>query len=518
MMGSGSSYAFFITVLPILSLFILYQPLFVVDAALSLKHHDELLWSRRQALIGAATTAAATATTSSPPSYAIAHAADDDTVIDLAAFNAARMRGGGDGTSSNASSRSSPFQSSQQQRHSILSINDPSPLLPIRGGKSSISTTTIYIPRVGYSLYKTPSEQSPRCLALALRCGVRHYDFSTQYGLDYSMIGKLLQQYLNGGLVALNKDYYNNEKMELLNLLDETSMVAQRHAVQQQQQQTTFGLGSIIALPTPTMDGSAGRRSRRSQLFLSHKLSNSEQSTDSITVKRHVKQTIAALGVGYLDLISIHSPLTDKARRMGTYKALLELRDAGFVRSVGVCNYGIGPLMEIQEEFVGGGGGGGGGGGAKDTLNLPAINQLELSPFNRHQEIVQYCDRNDIAVGCSAWSKLSGVDGPAEGWAVLSDLAKAKGMTKAQVLVRWSLQKGYVCVPRSGSSSKVERNAIAENSYGGVNIMEEFVLSSKEMEVLDGLDIAYKAGTLGRRDGWDDADVSGPEWDPTTVV
>ena len=37
--------------------------------------------------------------------------------------------------------------------------------------------------------------------------------------------------------------------------------------------------------------------------------------------------------------------------------------------------------------------------------NLPAINQLELSPFNRHQEIVQYCDRNDIAVGCSAWSK-----------------------------------------------------------------------------------------------------------------
>ena len=37
-------------------------------------------------------------------------------------------------------------------------------------------------------------------------------DFATQYGLDYSMIGKLLQQYLNGGLVALNKDYYNNEK------------------------------------------------------------------------------------------------------------------------------------------------------------------------------------------------------------------------------------------------------------------------------------------------------------------
>jgi diketogulonate reductase-like aldo/keto reductase len=176
--------------------------------------------------------------------------------------------------------------------------------------------------------------------------------------------------------------------------------------------------------------------------------------------------------------------------------------------------------MEIQDEFVVMGGGSGGGfyNTKKDTSNLPAINQLELSPFNRHHEIVQYCDRNDIAVGCSAWSKLSGVDGPAEGWAVLSDLAKAKGATKAQVLVRWSLQKGYVCVPRSGCASKLERMAIAENSYGGVNMVEEFVLSNKEMDLLDSLDIAYKAGKLGRRDGWEDSDVSGLEWDPTDFV
>ena len=150
--------------------------------------------------------------------------------------------------------------------------------------------------------------------------------------------------------------------------------------------------------------------------------------------------------------------------------------------------------------------------------DLPASNQLELSPFNMHKDVVSYCDANGIAVSCSAWSKLSGVQGPAEGWAVLADLAKAKGMTKAQLLVRWSMQKGFVCVPRSGCSSKIERIAIAENSYGGVNGDESFVLTKGDMKILDGLDIAYKAGKLGRRDGWDDADVTGDDWDPTEFV
>ncbi|KAL3759613.1 hypothetical protein ACHAWU_009760 [Discostella pseudostelligera] len=472
----------------------LFSAVFVVDAALSLRHDE--LWTRRQALIsGASVTSSGLIVTSTSPSVSVAHAVDDDTSVDLAAFNAARASGG---SNKSLAGNIFPTTSNTPQRHAIISTSDPSPLLPIRGAKS----TTQYIPRVGYSLYKTPLEQVSRCVALALRCGIRHFDVATQYESN-SVIGKTLQQYLNGGLSALNKDYYNNEKVELLQLLDETAMIAQRHALQ------TTSSRSLIA--SPNIDGSAGRRSRRSQLFLSHKLSNSEQSTDSVTVKRHVKQTIASLSVGYLDLVMLHSPLTNTARRLGTYKALLELRDAGFVRSVGVCNYGLGPLMEIQQEFAGGL-------GTTDTSNLPAMNQLELSPFNAHREIVQYCDSNDIAVGCSTWSRLSSVDGPAEGWAVLAEIAKAKGMTKAQVLVRWSLQKGYVCVPRSASSSKVERVAIAENSYGGVNKMKEFVLSDKEMEVLDGLDIAYKAGKLGRRDGWKDEDVTGPEWDPTDFV
>lgn len=181
----------------------------------------------------------------------------------------------------------------------------------------------------------------------------------------------------------------------------------------------------------------------------------------------------------------------------------MNLRDSGFVKTVGVCNFGLAALQGI----------------AAADLELPAVNQLELSPFNAHTGTVDWCDKYGIAVACGAWSKLSGSDGPAEGWDVLSKIAQQKGMTKAQVLVRWSLQKGYICVPRSAAASKVERLAIAENSYGGVNRKEgSYVLSKEEMEIIDGLDVSYKAGKLGRRDGWEDSDVTGPSWDPTDYV
>ncbi|KAL7533619.1 hypothetical protein ACHAXR_005344 [Thalassiosira sp. AJA248-18] len=458
------------------------------------KNHHQL--SRREALIGAASASTTGLILLSPSDNAASAAVPEAESIDLAAFNAARSSGGGN----TSVPRSAGITKSTKIRHTITPSIDPSPLLPIRGGKNGKST--IQIPRVGYSLYKTNPDLAARCTSLALLAGVRHFDVGTLYNSN-SEVYQPLKQYLDNGFTGLKKSYYNNEKPELLQLLQATSAASDAHAI------TTIGFRSKSI--APPMDGSAGRRARREQLFLSHKLSNNEQSIgDIVAVKRRVKNAIAELGVGYLDLVSIHSPLTNKVRRLETYQALLELRDAGFVRSVGVCNYGLGPLREI-EEMVG-----------DDNLeNLPAMNQLELSPFNMHREVVEYCDANGIAVGCSAWSKLSGVDGPAEGWAVLADLAKAKGVTKAQLLVRWSLQHGYVCVPRSGCASKVERVAIAENSYGGVNPEDaesSFLLSKDDMMMLDGLDIGYKAGKLGRRDGWGDADVVGPEWDPTEIV
>ena len=145
-------------------------------------------------------------------------------------------------------------------------------------------------------------------------------------------------------------------------------------------------------------------------------------------------------------------------------------------------------------------------------LPAPAVNQLQLSPFNQHKDVVEWAKKHGTLLSCSAWSRLSSAQGPQEGWAVLADIAKAKGLTKAQVLVRWALQKEYLSVPRSGSKYKVEREAIRENSYVGV---KDTMLSEKEMQILDGLDEKLPAGRLGVVDGWSTSDILSETWDPT---
>jgi diketogulonate reductase-like aldo/keto reductase len=363
----------------------------------------------------------------------------------------------------------------------------PSPILSIS------SSPHLDIPRVGYSYYKTASDQVERCTSLALFAGITHFDMATVYNSNHE-ISKALERHLRGGRKATKAFLSDKEKPELLEILNGVY----RQTIVSMSLDTNLRKKPSLAL------SEIGKHGRRNGLFLSYKLSNEEQSTDPKAVRRAVLSTIQNLGsVDYLDMVSIHSPLTDSSRRLTTYQTLLNLQQDGLVRSVGVCNYGVRPLEEI---VVAG-------------MQLPITNQLELSPFNTHTDVVDWCDTHGVAVSCAAWSRLSSADGPTDQWGILSQLAHRKGMTKAQILVRWSLQKGYICMPRSGSASKLERKAIAENSYGGVNMREDAdILTPEEMMILDGLNVSFKAGKLGRRDGWTDSDVTGPDWDPTEVV
>lgn len=409
-----------------------------------------------------------------------------DETIDMNAINAARSKKTEVEKIDMNKISASRSSVSGTARKSVIPITQPPPLLSIRGGRNGEST--VKMPRVGYSLYKTKPDEVARCASLALLAGVRHFDVGTLYGTN-TEVAKPLKKYLDIGISGLDT---SAEKPELLELLTATSAAGDKNAL-------TSGASSFKSVLAPPPMGSAGRKGRRDGLFIHHKLSNEQQSVDRTVVKRAVKAAIAELGCTYLDMVSIHSPLTDSSRRLTTYDTLIELRDAGFVRSVGVCNYGLGPLQEIQN----------------DAMELPASNQLEISPFNTHNDIVSWCSQRGVAIGCSTWSKLSSTQGLQDGWDVVAGIAKNKGTTRAQILVRWSLQKGYTCVPRSAAASKIERVAIAENSYGGVS---GFVLDEEEMKILDGLNVSWKAGSLGRRDGWDDSDVSGPSWDPTDFV
>ena len=284
--------------------------------------------SRRDVLIGSAASLASAGlicTTSDP-----ANAAENSETIDMADINAARAKSPTllpetvDMDKINTARSKAGGSPSKMGGTSIVPITDPPPMLSIRaaGPRSNVK-----IPRVGYSFYKTAPEQAARCTSLALLAGIRHLDVATSYHSN-SEIAKSLKQYLDVGQPGLLLGM-KEEKPELLQRLDATRLAGDEH--------TKSTLGSRASGLSPAPVGSAGRRGRREGLFLSHKISNAEQSTDATAVRRSVKAAIAALGCSYLDMVSIHSPLTDQSRRIATYQALLELRDSGFVKTIGVC-------------------------------------------------------------------------------------------------------------------------------------------------------------------------------------
>ncbi|KAH8114066.1 Aldo/keto reductase [Phellopilus nigrolimitatus] len=171
---------------------------------------------------------------------------------------------------------------------------------------------------------------------------------------------------------------------------------------------------------------------------------------------------IAGGDLPYIDLYLIHSPLSGKEKRLATYRALLEKRDAGKIRTVG-------HLEELREA----------------KLETPAVNQIEtqreqLHPFCQQKDIVEYCNKNGIVV--QAYCPLVRGDFSSP---VLQETAKNTGKNPAQVLVRWSLQRGFIPLPKSANPERVVSN---------VDIFD-FVLSDADMAKLDSLDEG-KAGAI----------------------
>ncbi len=87
-------------------------------------------------------------------------------------------------------------------------------------------------------------------------------------------------------------------------------------------------------------------------------------------------------------------------------------------------------------------------------------------------------------------------------------------------MVRWAFQCGFLCVPRSGAGSKLERQAILENSFSGIS---SFTLTEDEISIINGLDEQFPAGRLNRCDGWTQDDIPTDQneqvkWDPTLLT
>ncbi|CAF1104457.1 unnamed protein product [Rotaria sp. Silwood1] len=139
----------------------------------------------------------------------------------------------------------------------------------------------------------------------------------------------------------------------------------------------------------------------------------------------------------YVDLYLLHAP--QGGHCAGAYRALLEAKKQGKIRSLGVSNFGV-----IHLEAL-----------AKLGLEKPSVNQIELHPWQQKKDIVKYCHEHDITVmGYSPLAKGQKIRDKTVG-----DIANKLSKTPAQILIRWSVQHGYITIPKTSKKSRLQSNA-----------------------------------------------------------
>lgn len=198
------------------------------------------------------------------------------------------------------------------------------------------------------------------------------------------------------------------------------------------------------------------QNNKREDIFYTTKLWNSECGYQN--AKQAIDRCLAKVeGLKYIDLLLIHSPLCGPAKRLETWKALQEGVDAGIVRNIGVSNYGVKHLQELLDW--------------KDLKYKPVVNQIEISPWVMRQELADWCRAHDIQV--EAYAPLT--HGYKVTHSIISTIAEKYGVLPVQVLIRWSLQKGNIPLPKTKTVSRLKSNL---DVYG-------FELTASEIEEID---------------------------------
>jgi len=165
--------------------------------------------------------------------------------------------------------------------------------------------------------------------------------------------------------------------------------------------------------------------------------------------------SLRRLGTRYLDLYLVHWP-DSSISLQSTITAMDELLAAGSIRAWGVSNFTIPHLEEALE------------------LGRPSVDQVELHPRFRQEELDRFCFRNGI--GLIAYSPLG--HGNVPGDPEIEAIGRPHGKSAAQVALRWSIQKGHVVIPKASGEEHLESNLE----------VFDFELSEDEMARADALD------------------------------
>ena len=199
----------------------------------------------------------------------------------------------------------------------------------------------------------------------------------------------------------------------------------------------------------------------RDQLWVTSKLTGNDHGYEN--TKKAIDKSLNNLGLDYLDLFLIHWPNPIAYRdswektNADTWRAMEEAQKAGKLRTIGVSNFRPKHLDALL----------------KTATVTPQVNQIFLNPSDLQPEVVAYNDAHDIL--SEAYSPL----GTGKIFAVdeLKTMSEKYSKTVAQVVLRWSLQHGFLPLPKS-----VHEARIIENTK-----LFDFEIDEADMKTIDGL-------------------------------
>ncbi|CAK4008316.1 Aldo keto reductase [Lecanosticta acicola] len=190
-----------------------------------------------------------------------------------------------------------------------------------------------------------------------------------------------------------------------------------------------------------------------------HYTSKLASNSDYATARKSIQKSVKECGLGYIDLFLLHSPYGGTRARLESWKAVEDAIQSGEVKTGGVSNFGVKHIDELLS--------------SNPTIK-PAVNQIEVHPFNTRTEITSHCQKNDIVVEAYApLARALRMKHP-----VIVEIAEKYGCTSGQLLVRWSLQHGFVPLPKSVRQERIRENA----NISGFEISED---NMKRMDALD---------------------------------
>ena len=176
------------------------------------------------------------------------------------------------------------------------------------------------------------------------------------------------------------------------------------------------------------------------------------------TALKGFEETLKNTGMEYVDLYLIHWPLAKgrekdwKNLHRQTWKAFEKIYRDGKARAIGISNFTVEHMTALAEV----------------AEISPHVNQIEAHPYYVPQDIIDYCDKHRMLI--EAWAPL--IKGKAMSDPLLLEIASKYDVTVAQVCIRWSVQMGFIPLPKSDKPERIKNNG---DIFG-------FEISAEDME------------------------------------